>query len=74
MLDTSASMTGAFGFPKRMAGSVVSHGGGRVTRHITRFGRGLAPMEETELLINSGAGLEYSPEFRALLAGFYLAL
>ena len=46
--------------------------GGRITRHICRFGRGATAVEEKELVINDAA--EYSPAFRALLAGFYLAL
>ena len=48
--------------------------GGRVTRHITRFGRGATSVTNTELMINTDAGATYSAEFRALLAGFYLAL
>lgn len=48
--------------------------GGRVTRHIGRFGRSTVGVVETELLIHDAAGPEYSAAFRALLAGFYLAL
>ena len=54
---------------------VVRHRpGGRVTRHIARFGRGAAAVSETELVIQDGPGPAYSAAFRALLAGFYLAL
>lgn len=48
--------------------------GGRVTRHISRFGRPApAAVDEAELLIHADGGPAYSAEFRALLAGFYLA-
>ena len=48
--------------------------GGRVTRHISQFGRESLALEERELLIHSGAGPEYSEQFKKTLAGFYLAL
>ena len=48
--------------------------GGRVTRHISQFGRGSLALEERELFIHSGAGPEYSEQFKKTLAGFYLAL
>jgi tRNA1Val (adenine37-N6)-methyltransferase len=48
--------------------------GGRVTRHISSFGREAATVTATELVIQDDTGTEYSAEFRALLAGFYLAL
>lgn len=48
--------------------------GGRATRHIGRFGRAAAATAQQELLIHAGPGDGYSPAFRALLAGFYLAL
>lgn len=58
-----------------MARLAVRHRpGGRVTRHIGRFGRTLAAATQQELLIHEGPGDGYSPAFRALLAGFYLAL
>ena len=49
--------------------------GGRVTRHIAAFGRGLAPAptDPRELLIQDAAG-GYSADFKALLSGFYLHL
>jgi tRNA1Val (adenine37-N6)-methyltransferase len=47
---------------------------GRVTRHISSFGREATAVTATELAIQDDAGAEYSAEFRALLAGFYLAL
>ena len=49
--------------------------GGRVTRHITAFGRGPAPTPtaQQELSIQDAAG-GYSTDFKTLLAGFYLAL
>lgn len=48
--------------------------GSRVTRHISRFERGTPEAVTTELFIHDGPGPAYSAEFRALLAGFYLAL
>ena len=49
--------------------------GGRVTRHIVRFGRGEAAVPEAqELCIRTARDDDYSAEFRGLLAGFYLAL
>lgn len=49
--------------------------GGRITRHICRFGHKTpAVMKEEELLIHADAGPAYSAAFRALLTGFYLAL
>ena len=48
--------------------------GGRVTREISCFGRTDRAMTETELVIHSETGSEYSPQFQKLLAGFYLAL
>jgi tRNA1Val (adenine37-N6)-methyltransferase len=48
--------------------------GGRVTRCIWQFGRAVpATVPETSLAIQNADGT-YSAEFRALLAGFYLAL
>ena len=47
--------------------------GGRVTRHISAFGRGVpAQVRHTELNIRDDDDTGYSKEFRALLAGFYL--
>jgi len=48
--------------------------GGRVTRHISEYGRESVALREQELLIHPGTGPEYTEAFRALLAGFYLAL
>ena len=55
---------------------VVRHRpGSRVLCHVTGFGRAAAAVSETELTIRAAAGdEEYSAKFRALLAGFYLAL
>ena len=48
---------------------------GRVTRHIVRFGRAARQLVETEALsIRTADDGDYSARFRALLAGFYLAL
>ncbi|MDO7883732.1 tRNA1(Val) (adenine(37)-N6)-methyltransferase [Hymenobacter cheonanensis] len=48
--------------------------GGRVTRGIWQFGAASpAPLREASLCIQDATGA-YSAEFRALLAGFYLAL
>ena len=71
LFTVEAEVAGLF----RQARLVVRHRpDGRITRHINRFGRGATVVEETELTINTGVGAEYSPAFRALLAGFYLAL
>ena len=70
---------------ERMAGAaglhpttqlVVRHRpGSRPLRHITGFRRGAAVAKETELTIRTAENdADYSAEFRALLAGFYLAL
>ena len=55
---------------------VVRHRpGSRVLRHITGFRRAAAAVSEAEMTIRAAAGdAEYSGAFRALLAGFYLAL
>ncbi|WP_460503713.1 hypothetical protein, partial [Hymenobacter agri] len=55
---------------------VVRHRpGSRPLRHITGFGRDMVRTRETELVIRTEeSDAEYSAEFRALLAGFYLAL
>ncbi|MDQ2773114.1 MAG: methyltransferase [Bacteroidota bacterium] len=55
---------------------VVRHRpGSRVLRHITGFRQAAQVVAETELTIRAAAGdAEYSAAFRALLAGFYLAL
>jgi tRNA1Val (adenine37-N6)-methyltransferase len=47
--------------------------GGRVTRHISSFGHQHRPVTQSSLCILDAAGLGYSAEFQALLAGFYLA-
>ncbi|NML63965.1 methyltransferase [Hymenobacter sp. RP-2-7] len=47
--------------------------GGRLTRCISQFGALGPAAPQTELVIQAADG-SYSPEFRALLAGFYLAL
>ncbi|MGI4872882.1 MAG: tRNA1(Val) (adenine(37)-N6)-methyltransferase [Janthinobacterium lividum] len=48
--------------------------GGRTTREIGQFGREAGrALRETELVIQKESG-DYSADFRALLAGFYLAL
>ena len=54
--------------------SVRHRPGALVTRHITRFERSPTALAEKELLIHDGTDSAYSTEFRALLAGFYLAL
>ena len=55
---------------------VVRHRpGSRPLRHITGFRHGAVATRETELIIRvAGDDTQYSAEFRALLAGFYLAL
>jgi tRNA1Val (adenine37-N6)-methyltransferase len=54
---------------------VVRHrAGGRATRHIVAFGWAKEAVVETELAIRETGSEEYSADFRALLAGFYLAL
>ena len=55
---------------------VVRHRpGSRPLRHITGFRRARQATAETELTIRTAADEQvYSPAFRALLAGFYLAL
>ncbi|GAB3847792.1 methyltransferase [Hymenobacter terrigena] len=55
---------------------VVRHRpGSRPLRHITGFRREAVEVQETELIIRTAENdAEYSAEFRALLAGFYLAL
>ena len=55
---------------------VVRHRpGSKPLRHITGFRRAAAALRETEMIIRTAENdAEYSAEFRALLAGFYLAL
>jgi len=54
---------------------VVRHrAGSRVLRHIVGFRRAAGPLTEMELAIREAHSEEYSAAFRALLAGFYLAL
>jgi tRNA1Val (adenine37-N6)-methyltransferase len=55
---------------------VVRHRpGSKPLRHITGFRRGALAVAETEMTIRTATDEgEYSAEFRALLAGFYLAL
>ncbi|MBF9144037.1 tRNA1(Val) (adenine(37)-N6)-methyltransferase [Hymenobacter properus] len=49
--------------------------GSRPLRHITGFRQGAKQVVETELTIRTASSeTDYSPEFRALLSGFYLAL
>ena len=49
--------------------------GSRPLRCINGFRRGAGPLRETELTIRvAGDDAQYSPEFRALLVNFYLAL
>ena len=62
----------AVGLFSQMQLTVRHRASGRITRHISHFGRGATAVLETELLINDGN--DYSTEFRVLLAGFYLAL
>jgi tRNA1Val (adenine37-N6)-methyltransferase len=64
----------AGGLPARARLLVQHRPGGRVTRCISAFGH-VAPREPlaTSLTIQAADGT-YSPEFRALLSGFYLAL
>ncbi|GAA4350215.1 methyltransferase [Hymenobacter saemangeumensis] len=47
--------------------------GGRITRHISRFGLTLSEPSRQELAIQTAGG-EYSAAFQELLGGFYLAL
>ena len=63
-----------FGLKMQARLAVRHRPGGRTTRHIARFGRGTGAVVETELVILAAAGAGYSAGFRALLAGFYLAL
>ena len=55
---------------------VVQHRpGSKPLRHITGFRRGAGTVQETELTIRAMENdAEYSADFQALLAGFYLAL
>ncbi|MCI1185833.1 methyltransferase [Hymenobacter sp. DH14] len=55
---------------------VVRHRpGSKPLRHITGFRRVAVKVQETELIIRTAENdAEYSAQFRALLAGFYLAL
>lgn len=55
---------------------VVRHRpGSRPLRHITGFRQGASVIQESELTIRTAESeVEYSAAFRALLAGFYLAL
>jgi tRNA1Val (adenine37-N6)-methyltransferase len=46
--------------------------GSKPLRHITTFGRQPQPVQNQELLVTEND--EYSPDFRALLSPFYLAL
>ena len=64
----------AVGLSRTGCWRVRHRSGGRVTRHISQFGRESLALEERELLIHSGAGPEYSEQFKKTLAGFYLAL
>ena len=68
------AVAAAVGLPLVGRLAVRHRPGGRVTRHISRFGRTSAAVAETELLIHSRPGPAYSPAFEKLLAGFYLAL
>lgn len=62
------------GLPLTARLAVRHRPGGRITRHICRFGRAAAAIAHEELVINEGPGNAYSPAFRSLLTGFYLAL
>ena len=65
----------AAGLALRTTLTVRHRPGGRVTRRISSFGRGPAgPVQEAELAIRTADDAGYSEVFRALLAGFYLAL
>jgi len=48
--------------------------GSRALRQIVAFGRGPRSVAEQELTIRAAGDADYSAAFRALLAGFYLAL
>jgi tRNA1Val (adenine37-N6)-methyltransferase len=63
----------ASGLPVRARLVVQHRPGGRVTRCISEFGREAAEVRESSLTIQDANG-QYSAGFRALLAGFYLAL
>ena len=69
-----ASEAAEFGLKMQTRLAVRHRPGGRTTRHIACFGRGTGAVVETELVILDAAGAAYSAGFRALLAGFYLAL
>ena len=63
---------GAVGLPLITRLIVRHRPGGRVTRHISRFGHSAGALREGELVIRQEDA--YSADFQALLAGFYLAL
>ncbi|MFD1467231.1 tRNA1(Val) (adenine(37)-N6)-methyltransferase [Hymenobacter caeli] len=48
--------------------------GSRALRHVVAFGRAPGPVVERELAVRTADDRDYSAAFRALLAGFYLAL
>ncbi|MGI4835570.1 MAG: tRNA1(Val) (adenine(37)-N6)-methyltransferase [Janthinobacterium lividum] len=64
----------AAGLPERARLAVRHRPGGRLTRCISEFGAlGPAAVPQSELYVQAEDG-GYSPDFQALLAGFYLAL
>ena len=66
---------GAFGLHSATRLVVRHRPGSQPLRHIVGFRRGAVVSQETELTIRAAENdEEYSAEFRALLAGFYLAL
>jgi tRNA1Val (adenine37-N6)-methyltransferase len=64
----------AGGLPVRARLLVQHRPGGRVTRCISAFGRAALREPRAASLTIQTANGAYSPEFRALLSGFYLAL
>ena len=74
MREFAAQATAA-GLAPRHQLAVRHRPSGRVTRHISCFGRGAAgAVQEAELVIMAADEAGYSEAFRARLAGFYLAL
>jgi tRNA1Val (adenine37-N6)-methyltransferase len=69
-----AQLAGASGLEAQARLSVRHRPGGRITRNIWQFGREVpASLRDSSLVIQEADG-QYSADFQALLAGFYLAL
>ena len=74
-MQTFEQVAAAVGLHPAMRLVVRHRPGSRPLRHISGFRRGTAVTRETALTIQTAENeMEYSAEFRALLAGFYLAL